>query len=202
VYSTPLLFHRSAIPLVSNSAGETNKHRYVLALQSPKLNSALHHIPGLPIIHYNARGVMVLSPPSIATTRAKNAIEEERRVEGAKILDGVVDGENVVGTGAATTEVKRARKPKAPNPLSVKKKKADPAKVETGKKRKMDEEEEEKEQEEVEMQDAGRRKKKRKRGRGKGAVAAAIAEIKAGGLGGVITEDGGEGADASGDESD
>lgn len=150
------------------------------------------------MIHYNARGVMVLAPPSTATVRAKNAVEEERRLEGAKILDGVEDGANVVGVGAETA---RRKKPKGPNPLSVKKKKTEPEAE--GKKRKLEEEEKEPE---PEVEDAGRRKKKRKRGRGKGVVAATIAEIKAGGLGGVISQTfesatAAPGGD-SGDESD
>lgn len=194
---------------ITDSPGETNKHRYVLAVQSQKFATTLSTIPGLPIVHYNSSAVMVLAPISIATTRAKNSLEEERRVEGAKVLDGVVDGANVLGSGEPAEPIKRARKPKAPNPLSVKKKKTE--QPQPSKKRKVEEETKEHEEKEEEQdreedgedQASGRRKKKRKRGRGKGAVAAAIAEIKAGGLGGVINEDIGEAVSGdSGDESD
>lgn len=143
------------------TAGETNKHRYVLALASRPFQQSMERIAGLPIMHFNARGVLVLSPPSAASVRVKNAAEEERMKAGAKILDGVVDGGNVViGDGEG-----RRKKPKAPNPLSVKKKKVE----DVGKKRKVEEVEEVEQVEE----DVGRRKKKKRRGRGKAAAAAA-----------------------------
>ncbi|OCF45592.1 U3 small nucleolar RNA-associated protein 23 [Kwoniella heveanensis CBS 569] len=111
--------------------GSTNKHRYVLASSSSALRVALQVIPGLPIIHFNPRGVLVLSPPSTATIRAKNKLEEERRVEGSKEMEGVVDGENVVGAptvaaGSSAATVGSRKKAKGVNPLSVKKKKKAP----------------------------------------------------------------------------
>ncbi|GFZ51289.1 rRNA-processing protein utp23 [Saitozyma sp. JCM 24511] len=135
--------HREAIApdeCIKDVVGPTNKHRYVLALQSPKLLSALDPIPGLPIIHFNPRGVLVLSPPGTATVREKNRVEEERRMEGGKVLEGVVDGGNVVGggdtadvggprvgpgVGAITVSAGPSRRSrvKGPNPLSMKKKK-------------------------------------------------------------------------------
>ncbi|BEJ10775.1 hypothetical protein CspHIS471_0101970 [Cutaneotrichosporon sp. HIS471] len=176
--------HREAVApgdCLKDMVGETNKHRYVLAVQSQALITNLSKAPGLPVMHYNARGVLVLSPPSTATIRAKNAAEEGRRTEGTKLLDGIKDGANVVG--ASEPQEGRRRKVQGPNPLSVKKKKV----VEEGKKRKVEEEEE------VGEEDEGRRKKKRKRGRGKGAVAVAIAEINAaGGIGMGATEEGSE----------
>ncbi|EJT52300.1 hypothetical protein A1Q1_04906 [Trichosporon asahii var. asahii CBS 2479] len=159
---------------------ETNKHRYVLCTASQKFLGSMSRVPGLPIVHYNSTGVLVLSPPSQATVRAKLAQEEEKRKAGAELLDGVVDGDNVKGAPAASTTAEaaatRSRKqgPKAPNPLSMKKKK-----------RKVEVEEQaegEKEGDQGENggeDDGGRRKKKRKRGRGKGAVAEAISEIRA-----------------------
>ncbi|CAK9779899.1 hypothetical protein CC85DRAFT_304940 [Cutaneotrichosporon oleaginosum] len=191
--------HREAVApgdCLKDMVGDTNKHRYVLAVQSQPLIAKLSTTPGLPVMHYNARGVLVLSPPSTATVRAKNAAEEEKRSAGAKLLDGVVDGANVLGAGAAPEEGRR-RKVKGPNPLSVKKKKV--KEPEVGKKRKAEEKEEEEEREKEEAgDDEGRRKKKRKRGRGKGAVATAIAEINAaGGIG-----FGAQGSDASGSDSE
>jgi len=119
--------HRQAIPpdeCLKDVVGETNKHRYVLAVQSVALRNALVNVPGLPIIHFNPRGVLVLSPPSRATLKHKDAQEHARRLEGADILAGVEDGDNVVGGGTAAP-VKRTRA-KGPNPLSVKKKKSEP----------------------------------------------------------------------------
>ncbi|TXT12943.1 hypothetical protein VHUM_01344 [Vanrija humicola] len=202
--------HREAIDAwecVKEVVGPTNKHRYVLALGSPKLMSSLNHVPGLPIVHFNPRGVLVLSPPTQATIRVKNAQEEERRVEGAKVLDGVVDGANVVGAdGTASAPAQRSRKAKAPNPLSMKKKKvkADAAAPAEAKKRRLDDDDEDKEEAEADggEAEAGRRKKKRKRGRGKGAVAGAIAELKAEMAAKGAAGDAGEAEAGSGAESD
>lgn len=52
------------------NAGETNKHRYVIATQSQELRQKLRSIPGVPVVHMN-RSVMILEPPSDATLRVK-----------------------------------------------------------------------------------------------------------------------------------
>lgn len=166
--------------------GPTNKHNYVLAAQSAPLRIALQKVPGLPIVHFNPRQVPVLSPPSIATTRTKNEMEEKKRKEGEMGAE-VVDGDNVIGGSTSTSrvagEVRGKRKTKAPNPLSMRKKKAEqPKRV-----REEVEDEDvgvesmgEKEEGvtgEGETETGGKRRKKRKRGRGKGAVAEARAEL-------------------------
>jgi len=165
--------------------GPTNKHNYVLAAQSATLRIHLQKVPGLPIIHFNPRQVPVLSPPSIATTRTKNEMEEKKRKEGemgAKIVDGdnVIGGSTSVPASRVAGEVRGKRKMKAPNPLSIRKKKAEPIK----RAREEIEEEDvgveslgEKEEGEGETESGGKRRKKRKRGRGKGAVAEARAEL-------------------------
>jgi U3 small nucleolar RNA-associated protein 23 len=171
--------------------GPTNKHNYVLAAQSASLRIALQKVPGLPIIHFNPRQVPVLSPPSIATTRTKNEMEEKKRKEGemgAKIVDGdnVIGGSTSSGTAsrvAGGAEVRGKRKTKAPNPLSIRKKKAEPSKRA---REEVDEEDvgveslgekEEGGTGEGETEGGGKRRKKRKRGRGKGVVAEARAEL-------------------------
>lgn len=165
--------------------GTTNKHNYVLAAQSASLRIHLQKVPGLPIIHFNPREVPVLSPPSIATTRTKNEMEEKKRKEG-EMGGEVIDGDNVIGgsttgTQSGAGEVRGKRKTKAPNPLSMRKKKTEVSKP----KRKVEEVEEdvgiestgEKEVGEGETDTGGKRRKKRKRGRGKGVVAEARAEL-------------------------
>ena len=121
---------------IADDAGATNKHRYILATQSTALLTSLSLIPGLPIVHFNPRGVLVLSPPSTATVRVKNEAEEGRRLDGAKALQGLDEGDNVLGGGAGAgvgEEIPLDKKPqgmglgkrrvKGPNPLSVKKRK-------------------------------------------------------------------------------
>jgi len=184
--------HREAIDpdeCLKDVIGGTNKHNYVLAAQSATLRQKLQNVPGLPIIHFNPRQVPVLSPPSIATTRSKNDIEEKRRLEAEQGLGEVVDGENVIasgsgaGAGASSPSahgvegVRGRKKTKAPNPLSMRKKKV---------------EKRPREEKDVELEDTanaaeaevggdaegtGKRRKKRKRGKGKGVVAEARAEL-------------------------
>ena len=181
--------HREALDpdeCLKDVIGPTNKHNYVLAAQSAPLRIALQKVPGLPIVHFNPRQVPVLSPPSIATTRTKNEMEEKKRKEGEMGAE-VVDGDNVIGGSTSTArvagEVRGKRKTKAPNPLSMRKKKAEQPKrareevedddlgVEsTGEK-------EEGGTGDGETEAGGKRRKKRKRGRGKGAVAEARAEL-------------------------
>lgn len=133
--------HRTAIApdeCLTDVIGETNKHRYILATQSTPLLTSLSRIPGLPIVHFNPRGVLVLSPPSTATVRAKNTVEEGRRLEGQAELAGLDEGDNVVGGGFGAGSAARVdldapppglglgrRKVKQPNPLSVKKRKVE-----------------------------------------------------------------------------
>ncbi|KAK4684572.1 U3 small nucleolar RNA-associated protein 23, partial [Tremellales sp. Uapishka_1] len=174
--------HREAIEpeaCVKDVVGTTNKHRYILAIQNPALLVKLQTIPGLPMIHFNPRGVLVLSPASTATLRYKQSTEEERRKGEKEKEVEVVDGDNVV---------KRVKpKVKGVNPLSVKKKKAAVAEApnkkseegEGGKKRvRIEEPDEEELADEEGPEDEGRKKKKRKR-KGKGEVAMAIAELNA-----------------------
>lgn len=195
--------HRQAIPpdeCLTDVVGATNKHRYVLAAQSKHLREKLDAIPGLPLIHFNPRGVLVLSPASRATLRTKDVQEEKRRLEGAGVLAGVEDGANVVGPSTTTSTsaggsagggvgVKRNRV-KGANPLSMKKKKTIPTE---GQKR-----EEKKAEVEQAAEVVGKSKKKRKRG--KGVVKLAKEEIEAERLAAAASgvEAGGE----SGGESD
>ncbi|KAK6906425.1 hypothetical protein I203_100410 [Kwoniella mangroviensis CBS 8507] len=200
--------HRTAIEgneCLKDVIGQTNKHRYVLASQSQALRTSLEIVPGLPIIHFNRTGVLVLSPPSTATIREKNKGEEARRLEGLKEMEGVVDGGNVVGANQAVSQpVIGRKKVKGINPLSMKKKKKDKQQqqqqrqqpenqnkknegVDVGKKRRREDDEgledvevEEKEKEQivqVETDTSG--KKKRRKRKKKSAVADAIAELNA-----------------------
>ncbi|KAH8102589.1 PIN domain-like protein [Cristinia sonorae] len=116
--------HREPIPgdeCLADVVGETNKHRYVIATQSTELRDKLRLIPAVPVVHMN-RSVMILEPPSDATMDAKEANEEKSMHASTS--------ETKLGATAASSEPPRKKRkgPKGPNPLSVKKKKAEPLK--------------------------------------------------------------------------
>lgn len=54
-------------------AGDSNKHRYVIATQLRALRVKLRVIPAVPLVHVN-RAVMILEPPSDATLDAKQQV--------------------------------------------------------------------------------------------------------------------------------
>jgi U3 small nucleolar RNA-associated protein 23 len=56
-------------------AGDTNKHRYVIASQSQPLRAKLRSIPAVPIVHIN-RSVIILEPPSEATLDSKGSVSD------------------------------------------------------------------------------------------------------------------------------
>lgn len=129
-------------------AGETNKHRYVLATQSQELRQKLRTIPAVPIVHIN-RSVMILEPPSDATLRAKALVRRAlpcapcsyaHRVcpcsqEEEKALHPTAPEAAKLPTTAPTEPPRKKKKgPKGPNPLSVKKKKPKPEASATAKK--------------------------------------------------------------------
>lgn len=71
VFSSIFLF--IFITYLFKTAGETNKHRYVIATQSQPLRQTLRQIPAVPIVHVN-RAVMVLEPPSEKTLEVKGKV--------------------------------------------------------------------------------------------------------------------------------
>ncbi|CAE6517421.1 unnamed protein product [Rhizoctonia solani] len=113
--------HREAIenePCIESVIGEANKHRYVVASQSTDLRNKLRKIPAVPLVHIN-RSVMVLEPRSEATIKAKDQSESTNM--------GVTESEAKVLTStsvpAPAGPTHRRKIAKAPNPLSMKKKK-------------------------------------------------------------------------------
>jgi len=114
--------HREAIPgeeCVLSVVGPTNKHRYVIATQSPELRTKLREVPAVPVVHVN-RSVMVLEPPSHTTLKAK-ADAEERSLN-PKVPE-IAALKSASKQDSPLLEPKKRKGPKAPNPLSVKKKK-------------------------------------------------------------------------------
>jgi U3 small nucleolar RNA-associated protein 23 len=68
--------------LTAHLLGPTNKHRYTMAVQSGKLRQHLRNIPGVPVIHFNERGVMVMEMPSDATLKQKDTVSLHLSVDG------------------------------------------------------------------------------------------------------------------------
>lgn len=95
---------------VVDAKGE-NKHRYAVATQKPKLRAFFRGIPAVPLIHIK-RSVMVLEPMGEVTQEARRSIESK------KLETGLNEQPQRADDGQ---KVSRTKGPKAPNPLSVKK---------------------------------------------------------------------------------
>lgn len=129
--------------VIDPKGSRTNKNRYVVATQDPKIRAYLRTIPGVPVI-YIKRSVMIMEPMGGATERVKEREEKakfkagiigsratvtgEKRKRGEN-EDGESDesGEDKSGSdvkAASSSMPAKARKmrgEKGPNPLSVKK---------------------------------------------------------------------------------
>ena len=135
-----LLYSPITCPLIGFYAlcyipGETNKHRYVIATQSQPLRVSLRAIPGVPIVHIN-RSVMVLEPASDATLQFKQRVRYQfyrchlfcthtLTLQAEDDALGPSKSERAALNAVAPqveAVVKRKKRPKGPNPLSVKKK--------------------------------------------------------------------------------
>jgi U3 small nucleolar RNA-associated protein 23 len=136
---------------IDPKASGTNKHRYVVATQDPKIRARMRRIPGVPLIYVN-KSVMILEPMAAATENVRDREErakfkaglkgrreantgekrsrdgdEEEEVDEDEETRGQSDEPIVKSTGDARPQKKkRTVGPKAPNPLSVKKAKKQP----------------------------------------------------------------------------
>lgn len=99
-----------------------NKHRYIVASQSPKLRRKLRGVPGVPLVFMN-RSVMVMEPASDSTKRAA-ALSENAKLSGG-LNDAKVGYISKPAEENFEVKTKKRKGPAEPNPLSVKKKKKD-----------------------------------------------------------------------------
>jgi hypothetical protein len=110
-------------------------------------------IPGVPIAHFNERGVLVMELPSEATLKHKEAVSDirlvvsltftflivlllEKQAESAKLKEQMnadtpllanIIGSDLPSTATSTTPARQRKQgPKAPNPLSQRSKKSAP----------------------------------------------------------------------------
>ena len=109
---------RECLTSCLNIDGE-NKHRYILATQDEELRAKMRHLPGVPMV-YIRRAVMIMEPPSAASLERKEAWEQSK-------LGGLEPTTKRKRDEEEENKPKKRRKgPKAPNPLSVKKKQRKP----------------------------------------------------------------------------
>ncbi|EJT97712.1 hypothetical protein DACRYDRAFT_97107 [Dacryopinax primogenitus] len=97
---------------IASVVGPTNRHRYVVMTQSDGLRPQMREVEGVPIVALN-RAVMVLEMMSEKT-------KLKIRAEEVKALRPVLKAAR--GEKPPPAPVVRKKKPKAPNPLSVKRK--------------------------------------------------------------------------------
>ncbi|CAK7890709.1 rRNA-processing protein Utp23p [[Candida] anglica] len=106
-----------------------NKHRYIVASQEHELRKTLRKIPGVPLIFMN-RSVMVMEPLSYASAKFSENFESKKLTQGLNNTKKVKPNNQSIDKPLiqVTTEGAKKRKgPKAPNPLSMKKKKVEPS---------------------------------------------------------------------------
>jgi U3 small nucleolar RNA-associated protein 23 len=112
-----------------------NSHRYIVAAQEPEIRGKMRSIPGVPLI-YITRSIVLLEPISGVSTDTRERTEREKFREGIRGTrkrkrdeqEDTLVGEEVPGRARQDREGpqvqkkgKRAKGPKGPNPLSVKK---------------------------------------------------------------------------------
>ncbi|KAA6415389.1 MAG: rRNA-processing UTP23 [Lasallia pustulata] len=128
--------------VVDPKDSQRNKNRYVIASQEDDVRRKLREIPGVPLV-YVKRSVMVMEPMAEGSVGIREGVERGKFRAGLKgrNLSGVkrkrepedeADTGKVVGTGDVPppggdedlermVKKRKARGPKGPNPLSVKK---------------------------------------------------------------------------------
>lgn len=132
--------------VVDSKGSRTNKNRYVVASQEDDVRRKLREIPGVPLV-YVKRSVMVMEPMAEGSVGVREGVERGKFRAGLKgrNLSGVKrkrEAEDELSTGKAAgshdlpppdgdddaervVKKRKAKGPKGPNPLSVKKPKKD-----------------------------------------------------------------------------
>jgi U3 small nucleolar RNA-associated protein 23 len=64
---------------VDPKGSNTNKHRYVIATQNPKLRAQMRRIPGVPLVYVN-KSVMILEPLAASTEDIREREEKVRKL--------------------------------------------------------------------------------------------------------------------------
>ena len=117
----------------------TNKNRYAVASQDEDVRRYCRGVKGVPLV-YVKRSIMVMEPMAVGSVHAREGMEREKFRSGLKTRGtgpigkrkrGEDDGYAFVGEGQEARSItegddragkqKKAKGPKGPNPLSVKK---------------------------------------------------------------------------------
>ena len=128
--------------VVDPKGSHTNKNRYVVASQEDDVRRKLREVPGVPLV-YVKRSVMVMEPMAEGSVGVREGVErgkfraglKGRNLSGVKrkrVAEDEADPEKVAGGRDAprpggeddverVVKKRKARGPKGPNPLSVKK---------------------------------------------------------------------------------
>ncbi|AGO11271.1 AaceriACR011Cp [[Ashbya] aceris (nom. inval.)] len=102
-----------------------NRHRYIVASQDIAIRRALRRVPGVPLVYIN-RSVMVMEPLSSSSEQVSRDAEQQKLFKGLNDpkYTGTVENSTAADVEPAEGAPKLKRKgPKAPNPLSMKKRK-------------------------------------------------------------------------------
>ncbi|KAL7409360.1 Fcf1-domain-containing protein [Mrakia frigida] len=123
--------HREAIPgdeCLTSVVGTTNPHRYIISTQSEPLRNHLRsNVPAVPVMHVK-RGVTVMEPMSEVTKEKKESMETQSLAPPPSSIPApppptASTSTDPTSKSTAPPPKKKPSGPKAPNPLSVKKKK-------------------------------------------------------------------------------
>jgi U3 small nucleolar RNA-associated protein 23 len=133
----PLSTEECLKSVVDPKGSLTNKNRYVVATQDPEVRAHFRKIPGVPLVYIN-KSVMILEPMASATEQQREQVENGKFKAGLKSRRASTAGQKrkhdeedeketdvgrSPGGGLSRREKKKARGPKAPNPLSMMKSK-------------------------------------------------------------------------------
>ncbi|KAK4629500.1 rRNA-processing protein utp23 [Fulvia fulva] len=121
-----------------------NKNKYVVATQELEIRQKLRAIPGVPLVYIN-RSVMILEPMASTSEKVKEVEEKAKIRAGLKTRRGATlagagekrkrddeggeDGDQAEGGAEPAKKKPKAKGPKGPNPLAVKKAKKEKPKT-------------------------------------------------------------------------
>lgn len=129
--------------VVDPKGSGSNKHRYVVASNEKEVRSRMRRIPGVPLIYIN-KSVVLMEPMTNATeehrereekSKFKMGLKGQRKPDAGekrKRDDAEGQDDKSIATEAQEPKKRRQKGPKQPNPLSMKKKKAETTAAQPG----------------------------------------------------------------------